>query len=217
MRIGIELNGVLRDTMGKIIQTYEKVYLESINDEEEQKQYEVIGDDEPIELTDNETSFEYGIKYPITSLNLMEFFNFKDENEFYSFMYEEFPMNIFGHAGSLEYTTFNELNEIYRGLRDNHELLIVSDEIGKSKPASLFFLSKFGSLIEKIKFYSNGTIDSMWNEVDVLLTANPELIQNHPSNKTIIKFEQEYNKHVDSKYTIKTIKDFESIIELLKI
>jgi hypothetical protein len=90
-------------------------------------------------------------------------------------------------------TTFNDLNNIYFNLRNEHDLMIVSDEIGKSKPASLFFLSKFGCEIEKIKFYSNSTINSMWNEIDVLLTSNPILLLNHPSDKISIKFETDYN------------------------
>ena len=49
----------------------------------------------------------------------------------------------------------------------------------------LFFLSKFGCLIEKIKFYSNSTINSMWDEIDVLLTANPDLLLNIPNESFI--------------------------------
>ncbi len=216
MRIGIELNGVLRNTLDKIIETYEKVYLEKSEDEPS-KQYTAKGEDEEFtEELPEEAPFKYEIKEPITSLNLKEFFAFRDDDELYSFLYEEFPMQIFGHAGSMEYTSFNDLNDVYRKLRDTNDLLIVSDEIGKSKPASLFFLSKFGSLIEKVKFYSNTTIDSMWNEVDVLVTANPELLLTNLDNKIIIKFEQEYNKQIDSKYTIKTIKDLEDIINKIK-
>jgi hypothetical protein len=40
-------------------------------------------------------------------------------------------------------------------MRDNHDILIVSDEIGKSKPASLFFISKFGCLVESVNFIVN--------------------------------------------------------------
>jgi hypothetical protein len=88
--------------------------------------------------------FEYKILSDVTSLKLMEHFRFNDEDDLYSFMYEDFAMQIFGHAGSTETFTFNVLNEIYLKYRDTNELLIVSDEMGKSKPASLFFLSKFG-------------------------------------------------------------------------
>jgi hypothetical protein len=94
-------------------------------------------------------------------------------------------------------------------LRDNHELLIVSDEIGRSKPASLFFLSKFGCLLEKVKFYSNSTINSMWGEIDVLLTSNPTLLLEHPSDKILIKFETEYNKEINTIHSITSIKEME--------
>ena len=122
-------------------------------------------------------------------------------------------MEIFGHAQSSEYNTFTDLNEVYVSLRDNNDLLIVSDEIGKSKPASLFFLSKFGCQLEKVKFYSNSTINSMWNEIDVLLTANPVLLLNHPEDKLVIKYETIYNQEINTIHKIKKIKELEEIIK----
>jgi len=192
MRIGIEINGVLRNTIDKVVQTYQKFMIDKTDG---------IEDD---------NLFEYKIELPITSLDLSKHLTFKDDEELYSFLYEEFPMEIFGHSQSVEYTTFNELNDIYMKFRDNNDLLIVSDEIGKSKPSSLFFLSKFGCLVEKVKFYSNSTINSMWDEVDILLTANPSLLLEHPSNKIVIKFDTDYNKEINTKYSISSIKELES-------
>ena len=123
-------------------------------------------------------------------------------------------MEIFGHAQSTEYSTFNDLNEVYFKMRDNHELIIVSDEIGKSKPASLFFLSKFGCQIEKVKFYSNYTINSMWDEIDILLTANPALLLEHPSNKNVIKYNTIYNKDINYPNSITTIKELENKLNI---
>jgi hypothetical protein len=88
--------------------------------------------------------------------------------------------------------------------------MIVSDEIGKSKPASLFFISKFGCQLEKIKFYSNYTINSMWDEIDVLLTANPVLLLEHPSDKILIKYETDYNKHIKVTHFITSLKELET-------
>ena len=68
-------------------------------------------------------------------------------------------------------------------------------------------------MLEKVKFYSNQTIKSMWDEVDVLLTANPDLLLNYPQNKIVVKYETKYNKHVSSPYTISSLKDFESMLE----
>jgi hypothetical protein len=215
MRIGIELNGVLRDTISKITQVYEKHMVEEMA-EEIIKTYETTVDSEDyVEMTFDEVDFKYEIKSPVTSLNLMDHFSFKNKDELYNFMYEEFPMQIFGHAPSTELTSFNDLNEIYYRLRDDHDLMIVSDEIGRSKPASLFFLSKFGCLIEKVKFYSNSTINSMWDEIDILLTSNPDLLLSYPDNKIIIKYETEYNKQINSEYSITKIKELEDVLNTI--
>ena len=197
MRIGIEMNGVLRDTLLKFRQLYEKFNIDLMPELEEGQ--------EPV--------FKYEVVEPIDSLDLLKHFTFPSKDEFYSFMYEEHPMEIFGHSPSVEMSTMNDLNEFYYEMRDNHDISIVSDEIGKSKPASLFFLSKFGCLVEKVKFYSESTIDSMWSEIDVLLTANPNLLLNYPKDKKVIKFETEYNKQVDSDLTITTLKELKNKLE----
>ena len=126
-------------------------------------------------------------------------------------------MEIFGHSQSTEYSTFNDLNDIYHRLRDNNDFIIVSDEIGKSKPASLFFLSKFGCEFEKVKFYSTSTLNSMWDEIDILLTSNPALLLTHPSDKILIKYVTDYNQDVESEYKINTIKELEEVLKELKV
>ncbi len=188
MRIGIDLNGVLRDTLGKIEQVYDKFYLSN----------------------DDESDFKYEIIEPIDSLNLLKHFKFPSDNDLYEFLYIEHPMEIFGHAPSVEYTGMNDLNDFYIDMRDNHEIIIVSDEIGKSKPATLFFLSKFSCLVENIRFYSEQTKNNMLDSIDVLLTANPDLLLNE--DKIVIKYEQIYNQNIISKYNINKIKDLKNKI-----
>lgn len=192
MRIGIEINGVLRDTLKKISEVYEKWYIENPYKDEEQKG-EILSE--------------------LTSLDIRKHLKFNDDDELYNFLYKEYTMEIFGHAGSVEYNGMNDLNDFYIDIRDNHDIIIVSDEIGKSKPASLFFLSKFGCLVENIKFYSESTINSLWSSVDVLLTGNPNLLLNHPDSVTLIKYETLYNKEIQSKHSITTIKDLKSKVE----
>jgi hypothetical protein len=189
MRIGIDLNGVLRDTLGKIEQVYDKFYLSN---------------------EDDESDFKYEITEPIDSLNLLKHFKFPSDNDLYEFLYIEHPMEIFGHAPSVEYTGMNDLNDFYVDMRDNHEIIIVSDEIGKSKPATLFFLSKFSCLVENIRFYSEQTKNNMLDSIDVLLTANPDLLLNE--DKIVIKYEQIYNQNIISKYNINKIKDLKNKI-----
>lgn len=193
MRIGIEINGVLRDTLKKIQEVYEKWYIENPFSEEEEFKYEVLSD--------------------CTTLNISEHLKFKDDDELYNFLYKEYTMEIFGHAGSVEYNGMNDFNDLYLDLRDNHEIIVVSDEMGKSKPASLFFLSKFGCLTENVKFYSESTINLLWDGVDILLTANPNLLLNHPSDKRVIKYETPYNQEIKTEYSIQTIKEFKTKLQ----
>jgi hypothetical protein len=105
-----------------------------------------------------------------------------------------------------------DFNEFYLDVRDNHDILIVSDEMGKSKPASLFFISKFGCLVETVKFYSETTINSMWDSIDVLLTANPKLLLKHPEDKKVIKFNTNYNSEINIEHSISSIKELKSKI-----
>ena len=122
-------------------------------------------------------------------------------------------MELFGHAPSTELNTFNILNDIYFELRDKNDLVIVSNEIGKSKPATLFFISKFGCLLEKIVFFSEYTKKNMWNEVDILLTADPILLLEKPSDKKVIKYVTSYNNNVECEFEITSISEFTELIK----
>ena len=193
MRVAIELNGVLRDTLKKIQQEYEKWYLENpFKEDEEKSDYDVISD--------------------LTTLDISKHLKFRDDDELYDFLYKEHTMEIFGHAGSVETSSIMDFNEFYLDMREKHDILIVSDEIGKSKPASLFFISKFGCLVETVKFYSESTINLLWDSIDVLLTANPKLLLNYPKGKIIIKYETSYNKNIEMLHSITTLKDLKTKI-----
>ena len=196
MRIGIELNGVLRDTLKKIQQEYEKWYIENPFKEETEFEYKVISD--------------------LTTLNISEHLAFKDEDDVYNFLYKEHTMEIFGHAGSVETSSMMDFNDFYLNMRDEHDILVVSDEMGKSKPASLFFISKFGCLVETVKFYSESTINSLWDSVDILLTANPQLLLNHPDGKVVVKYITTYNSDIKTKYSISKLKELEEKIKEIK-
>lgn len=216
MRIAFDVNGVLRDTFLKSEQIYQKFYIDEFDREKTSSFNEETEEFEEDKINDED--FEYSLNLPVTSLdNLEEHFKFPNKDDLFNFFYIDFPMQIFGHAPSVSANTFNILNEIYEELRDDHEVLVVSDEIQKSKPATLFFLSKYGCLVEKIKFYSNITINDMWNEVDILITANPNLIKNPLSGKTIVKYETSYNEDVKSDYTIKDLKELKELYEKLKL
>ena len=193
MKIGIEINGVLRDTIGKIKSTYEK-FLISNNEED---------------------GFNYNITEPIDSLDLKNHFSFIDDEEYFNFLYEDFPMEIFGHSMSSEMNTFIYLNEFYLKNREPHEIYIISDEIGKSKPASLFFLAKFGCLIENYTFYNEMNKSEVINSFDLIITSNPNIIIDYSNKINIIKFITNYNKQTPSNIEISSINDLDGVIKNL--
>ena len=216
MRIGIDVNGVLRDTIGKFDQLYEKHMIEKDLDESLGQTFELDMSGNTSLIESEESPFEYKKVSDVTSLNLSNHYTFKSNEELFSFSYEEYAMELFGHAPSTEMTTFNMLNDIYFEFRDNNELLVVSSEIGKSKPSTLFFLSKFGCLIEKVLFFSDVTKNNMWKEVDILLTANPDLLLEKPQGKIVIKYNTNYNKQIESEYEISSLSEFSGILKTIK-
>lgn len=193
MKIGIDINGVLRDTIGKFKTTYNKFLIEKSDGFEE-----------------DEVSFNYEIIEPINSLDLSKHFLFPSKEEMFSFMFEECPMEIFGHSPSSEMTTFVDFNDIYVKHRDNIQFTIISDEISKSKPATLFFLSKFGCLVERIIFYNEVTKKEVLNEFDLIVTSNPEIIINY--NNKVVKYKTLYNEKINSSKTIEKLKELDEII-----
>jgi hypothetical protein len=197
MKIGIEVNGVLRDTIDKFKTTYEKFLI-----------------DNNLENSESETPFDYKVTEPIDSLDLMSHFSFPTKEEMFSFMFEDCPMEIFGHSPSSEMTTFSDLNEIYIKHRDKIEFTIISDEISKSKPATLFFLSKFSCQFERVIFYNEITKNQILNDFDLIVTSNPDIIINY--NNKVIKYKTLYNEKINSSKTIEKIKELDEIITNLK-
>jgi hypothetical protein len=194
MRIAIDIDGVLRDTFTKIEQIYQKYFIDEL---------ELVDDD-----------FKYEIITPYDTSEYSNHFKFKTDEEYLSFMYEEFAMEIFGHSPSTEMSTFYDLNDLIVKYKDNVKFLLISKQISKTKPATLFFVSKFGCEIEKIVFYNQLTKDDVWNEFDVLITANPDLLS-QKDNKTLIKYETSYNLKIESDITISDLKGLDKKIEIL--
>ena len=210
MKIAFDLNGVIRDVFLKTEQVYTKFYLEE-KDEDVVSEYNE--DTEQWEESSGKDSFDYGLNLPVTSMDLINHFKFETPEELYNFFYIDFPMNIFGHSPSISGNTFNILNDLYVDYRDNNEIYIISDEIGKSKPATLFFLSKDGCLIENIKFYSKSTLGDTFSEFDIIITSNPDFLSKEDVNKKIIKINTTYNQEYDADFILDDISEVNDILK----
>jgi hypothetical protein len=175
MEIFISIDGVLRNTIQKFDYHYNDAYLSG-------------------ELSE-ENTFEYGVTEPIQNDNLLNSYKFQSKEEFDFFLFIEYPIEIFGHAGLSYSTTFTDLHKLIFDNPQHNFTLIGLDELGKSKPATLFFLSKNGFLGSNIKFAKSDDIEKMWSICDCWVTDNKNVLDLTPENKKGIKFNTSYNQY----------------------
>lgn len=179
MEIYISIDGVLRNTIQKLDYHYNEAFFNSdVLIEEEEK-----------------NDFEYGITEPIQNDNLLNSYKFQSKEEFENFIFIEYPIEIFGHAGLSYSTTFTDLHKLLFDNPDHNFTLIGLDELGKAKPASLFFLSKNGFLGNNIKFIRSVDIKDHWDNCDMWITDSKNILDMCPENKIAIKFNTTYNQY----------------------
>lgn len=179
MKIGISLNEVLRDFLGQLTYTYEK-YIEGTDIEED----------------------------TITELDLMKYFKFPSTDEMNKFLFDEAALEIFGHADQAQNNLMTKFNMFHMEIKDEeeHEIEIVSREVNKSIPSTLFFLSKLSCRAENIRFVME--YEDYWDGVDVLITANPTALESKPEGKISIKINSSYNKDSKSDFELDSILEF---------
>jgi hypothetical protein len=165
MEIYISVDGVIRNIIQKFDYHYNEAYLAD----------DVVFEDE--------NNFEYGVTEPIQNDNLLNSYKFQSQEEFENFLFIEYPIEIFGHAGLSYSTTFTDLHKLIYDNPQHNFTLIGLDELGKAKPATLFFLSKNGFLGNNIKFSRTLQIDELWNSCDIWITDNKNVLDATPSNK----------------------------------
>lgn len=205
--VGITINGLIRDHISQLIKVYEFVtglepiypinpykleesFPNVISEEEKFQEFDVTKEDVELEPQINEQ----------ISFDLIKE------------MYENSAFEVFGRA-----------EEVYRGLllrlkalekTYNIKFVLLSKESPRSKAATLFFLSKINFDFEKVIF-PHFYID-FWNEVDIMITDNPNIIKNKPKNKGLISIVNEHNCHIRNGQKIKSINDFRSLKRALR-
>ena len=191
-KVFINITGVLRDTYAKAASEYRKYYIETELEE---------GEEEP---------FEYDMVLPVNTDDLSNHFKFQSEDEMKYFFFVEFAIEIFGHSAPVYSGVFRDLADLMKD-NDDWEITIVSDEVGKGKPSSLFFLSKNTCYVDNYRFYKKDNVEEMWNECDVWITTECDVINTKPEGKTVVKVETEYNKDLKSDYTVEKLTNVKEI------
>ena len=102
----------------------------------------------------------------------MEYIDFKDDDELLEFLYDEAPMEIFGQAKEIENNVISHFGELYKEMPNNYKLKIVSDDFGKAKPATLWFLAKYGLVCDEISFLHHKNYQiTLWKNTDIFITC----------------------------------------------
>ena len=189
MEIFVNIDGVLRNTLQKFDYHYKDYFLNTEPDKQE--------------------IFEYGINGVATIENILDTYKFQSEDEYLKFLYFDFPIEIFGHAGLSYNHASTDFNTMVFENKDTNFTLVGLNEKGKAKPSTLFFLSRNGVVCDNIKFSTIENIDELWGKCDVWITDDKRIVDKCPENKTVIKFNTFYNNHFTNKIEISKLSEIE--------
>ncbi len=219
--LGISIDGVIRDMLEQFDKHYRKVYINNPNHvemnqdmsvkertEEDWKMLEEI-----IERKEKEL-----ITLPVNSYDLTNHYRFEEtksldgetvltpEEAINEFMYNKYPFQIFGQAEEFE-GACDAVNRIQSyGLRNNlYKTVLISKTKSSAIPATFHFLAKNASRIRNIQFVEEDS--DKWDYCDIIIDCVPEVIQNTPKGKEIIKIEHAFNKWDKTEHSFKSIRD----------
>lgn len=186
--IAIELNHVIRNINKQLL----KYYSRDINQE--------LDIDDIDEKTENVID---------------KYIKFQSKQEFGRFIYEDYPYELFGCANAMEKNLptkitywMSEMTNI-----EEEDIAVILFSLGEDAltiQSSYFFLSKIGTRVRKVLFPL--TEQEVFNEADVIVTSNVELLSNAPSEKTKVLICTNGTKEEDSKEGFKVYK---SLIDLI--
>lgn len=196
MKIAIDINDVVRDYSNNFV----RYYIEGYNREFDLSNFEFWTND------------------------MQALFPFNSKNSYFNFVYNDYAFELYGKCPTATRNLSSELNDFTeKTLKDldvdeEIELMFVSPfEYGQSIGNTYFFLSKLGTKVREVYFPQDSS--TIWDKCDVLITANPTLLDTKPEGKVSIKIKAEYNEDSDADYTFKDLSSFisdeKNIIKLI--
>ena len=215
MKIGVSIDGVLRNFLGRVEEIYEKYFLKDENSEIKVLDYDlekwVTFPEEEVKQAEMEFNPEFDENSFLESEEEAAPLEKKiEQTTIDEFLHEKCTLEIFGYANEVVISVVESLNQL---ILDNpkHEFILISREGGLAVPSTLFFLAKTKSICPNIKFVTE--YSKVWDYVDVMVTDHPKIINTKPNGKVSIIIDKEYNKDSNQdKMRFKTIKEIDSDI-----
>lgn len=139
--------------------------------------------------------------------DLSEIFNFGSKKEYFDFLYTDYPFEIFGEAEVVDKMLDKNLtlwhmtldNDLEEGEEPNELIFANPFEFNASIGYTCFFLSKIATRVRE--FYFPKDSSTIWDKCDVLITAEPKLLENKPEGKKSVKISMPYNMDLESDFT----------------
>ena len=186
MKIGIELNNIVRDINKQIIKYYKKDIDKSFDDKK--------------------------VNYNVT--NIIDIIDLKSKKAKFEYMYVDYPYEIFGCAPTmhrnLAVTINNWIAELNNKEDDIYDIKLFSlKEEGLSIQSTYYFLSKIGCRIREMFFPKDGK--DMWEKCDVIVTLNERIIDNKPEGKVVVLINKDDNENLQNKVDLK----YDSLMDLI--
>lgn len=186
-KISIDINDVLRDYTRQFIKKFRDVINPSFH----------ISYDE------------------VTTNDFANLFPFESRGEYNNFVYDECALEIFGRAELMERNlgfrfskwVENDVREACESVEDVPDLRLVSPfEMHLTIPSTLSFLARIGSKVREVYFPMDSL--TIWDGCDLLVTANPKLLDNKPQGKISAKINTPYNRDCEADFTFDTFREF---------
>ena len=186
MKIGIELNNIVRDLNKQIIKYYKKDINQSFDDK--------------------------NVNYNVT--NVIDSIDFKSKKAKFEYMYVDYPYEIFGCAPTthrnLAVTINNWLISLGNKEDDKYDVKLFSlKEEALSIQSTYYFLSKIGCRVREMFFPKDGV--EMWDKCDVIITLNERIIDNKPEGKVVVLINKDDNKNLQEKVDL----HYDSLFDLI--
>lgn len=175
LTIGIELNHVVRNINKQIIKYYIK---------------EKKLDDDVNDIDDKQDVFK-------------TFAKFESKHAKNNFLYIDYPYEIFGCSEIMEkklaVRITNWLSDITNIEDEDIRIVFYSmNEEALTIQSTYFFLSKIGTRVRKMFFPK--TIEEVWDECDVVITARDEFFENDiPNGKKVVLINRPFNEDCKDK------------------
>jgi hypothetical protein len=212
MKIGVSIDGVLRDFLEQVKETHLKYFpTEEGENEIEIADYNlekwVTFPEEKVKQGEVEFNPDFNEESFLESENETNLVDVKDKVTLEEFLYENCTVEIFGYAEESISSAVETLNQL---ILDNprHEFILISREGGMAIPSTLFFLAKTKSTCPNIKFVTE--YSKVWDYIDVMVTDHPSILNTKPLNKLSIVIDKDYNKNFTQLgHRVKTIKEID--------